>query len=394
MTTNIVFLLGVYPSYGGVEKVTTVLANEFHKIGCSVTIVSFEQPYPELASELAEGINVEKLDYPVASRRNVNKLRGIIENSKAEVLINQWCVPFYVTWLCSKATKGTGCKVVAVHHNLPNTNKRIKEIEEDIAAHRGVAIINKMKLSAVKMVSRLSLYYALKKSERFVLLSPSFIPLTCEFLFNTSSTKIIGIANPLTISPSEEHCDKQNEIVYVGRIEEKQKRTQRLVNVWSLLEDKHPNWKLTIVGDGPDKEELAKQIEKASTKRISLEGFQNPIDYYKRAKIILLVSDFEGFGLVLVEGMEYGCVPVVHDSYLASHDIVDHGVNGLLVPTPFDSELFAKEVEKLIDDEPLYNTMSQNAMHKARAFSAEETAKRWMSLFVEINGEKHNNASK
>ena len=40
--------MGIYPSYGGVEKVSTYLANELVKRGHEVSIVSFDQPHPEI----------------------------------------------------------------------------------------------------------------------------------------------------------------------------------------------------------------------------------------------------------------------------------------------------------------------------------------------------------
>ena len=384
MAYKIIFLAGIYPSYGGVEKVTTTLANEFHKRGCKVTIVSFEQPHLELLQELECGIELNKLDYPVASKRNIEKLKDIIKNIDADILINQWCIPFYVTWICNKAINGTKCKLISVHHNLPNTNKRIKSIEDDIATNKGISIINKLKLFAVKQVSRLSLYYALTKRARFVVLSKSFVPLTREFLFNTKSDKIISIGNPLTIETTDNICEKENEIIYVGRIEENQKRTKRLIDIWSLLEDKHPDWRLTIIGDGPDKDALSKYCNQNKLKRVTIEGYKEPLPYYKRAKIILLVSEYEGFGLVISEGMEYGCIPMVYDSYLASHDLINHQQNGFLIPQPFADEKFAKNIELIMKDELLRREMSSNAKEKAKEFSPKEVVNKWFMLFNDI----------
>lgn len=49
---NILFFYRVYPNYGGVEVVTTVLANRFIKDGHGVIIASIEQPHIELACQL------------------------------------------------------------------------------------------------------------------------------------------------------------------------------------------------------------------------------------------------------------------------------------------------------------------------------------------------------
>ena len=67
---NILFFYRVYPNYGGVEVVTTVLANRFIKDGHGVIIASIEQPHIELACQLLPDVKLVKLDYPVCSTSN------------------------------------------------------------------------------------------------------------------------------------------------------------------------------------------------------------------------------------------------------------------------------------------------------------------------------------
>ena len=81
---NILFFYRVYPEYGGVEVVTTVLANRMVEDGHHVTIVSIEQPHMELLSQLFDGIDVLKLNYPVNSGSNKKKLHRIIVERKIE----------------------------------------------------------------------------------------------------------------------------------------------------------------------------------------------------------------------------------------------------------------------------------------------------------------------
>lgn len=92
---NFLFLYRIYPNYGGVEVVTTVLANRFVQDGHNVTIVSFEQPHMELLKELNNTIILEKLAYPVLSRQNIKKLHDIITVRNIDVIINQWGLPFF-----------------------------------------------------------------------------------------------------------------------------------------------------------------------------------------------------------------------------------------------------------------------------------------------------------
>ncbi|MEP0305179.1 MAG: hypothetical protein ABJD98_18760, partial [Maribacter dokdonensis] len=72
---HILFVMGLYPNYGGTEKVTTVLANAFVERGHSVSIASFEQPHPELKDEeLDPSIDLLKLSFPVRRKKNVHLL--------------------------------------------------------------------------------------------------------------------------------------------------------------------------------------------------------------------------------------------------------------------------------------------------------------------------------
>ena len=100
-----------------------------------------------------------------------------------------------------------------------------------------------------------------------------------------------------------------------------QKRVLRILQTWALLEQRYPDWRLTIVGDGPDRVNLENQVFESQLENVSFEGFQNPRGYYERASILLLTSEFEGFPLVLPECMSFGVVPAVYGSYSAVYDI-------------------------------------------------------------------------
>lgn len=109
---NILFLMGTYPSYGGVEIVSTTLANKFIEDGHHVTIASYKQPLHDAARlNLSDQCNLLFLSYPVLSIRNIKKLREYILTHQIEVLINQWVVPFYTTLVWKIATYGTNCLV-------------------------------------------------------------------------------------------------------------------------------------------------------------------------------------------------------------------------------------------------------------------------------------------
>lgn len=174
---------------------------------------------------------------------------------------------------------------------------------------------------------------------------------------------------------------KNKTILYVGRITTRQKRFQSLLNIWKKLQFLLPDYKLEIVGGGPEKKYYEKMAQEMNLCRITFHGFQSPEKYYKKAQVLCMVSNYEGFGMVLVEAMQYGCVPFAFDSFAALSDIIDDGINGYKIP-PFDEEIYVQRIVDFIkkpkdEKEKIYNA----SMSKAKQFSVENITKEWIRLF-------------
>ena len=375
---NILFLMGTYPSYGGVEIVSTVLANQFIEDGHQVTIASYNQPLNEATPlNLSDQCYLLFLSHPVLSIKNIKKLREYILTHEIDVLINQWVVPFYATLVWKLATYGTECKIYSVHHNPPDTNMRIQSLKARIES--GKSYLKGM-YGLVREVSRLSLAFCIKKSHKFILLSPSFIPVAQRFSRVKDSNKFLSIPNPISIPLPDEDISREKEIIYVGRIEYNQKRTDRVVDIWKELEPHYPDWKLTIVGDGDDREDLQKRIYEYGLKRVEITGFVNPIKYYQRASILLLTSEYEGFGLVVAEAMSYGVVSVVYNSFESAKDLITDGYNGILVEKPFSVSGFVRRVQELMENTELH-VLSQNSKIASKRFSVNTIVQDWYQLW-------------
>ena len=375
---NILFLIGKYPSYGGTEIVTTTLANKFIADGHNVAIGSYGQPQKENVNlGLSERCNLLNLSRPVFSIKNIKRLRKFVLTQKTDIIINQWVIPFYATLVWKLALLGINCKVFSVNHGKPDTNSRIKYLEELI--NEGKSYLKVVRYF-VREVSRLSLAFCINSSDKFILLSPSFIPIAKKFARVSGKDKLISIPNPVTITAPTEITPKEKEIIYVGRIEYIQKYTYRIIDIWRKLEQKYPDWKLTIVGDGEERSNIEKRIKEYGLERVTITGFVNPVEYYKRASILLLTSEYEGFGLVIVEAMTYGVVPVVYNSYETAGELIKNGVNGMLVDAPYNVEAFTSTLENLINNEDTLNKIACNARSSSARFSVENVANEWNKL--------------
>ena len=164
----------------------------------------------------------------------------------------------------------------------------------------------------------------------------------------------------------------------MGRIEWRQKRVGRLIDIWSRIYKDFPDWELIIVGDGPIRQELEQKASRME--RVVFTGWQDPEPYYRDASIICLTSDFEGWGMILTEAMTFGTVPVVFNSYAAVTDIIDDGKTGLLVP-PFSRKAFARKLGALMKDERLRIEMAGNCIQSVKRFDIQNVADEWEKTF-------------
>lgn len=157
------------------------------------------------------------------------------------------------------------------------------------------------------------------------------------------SLKINVIYNPVISKNNEINASKSicwpwdddgiPTLIFVGRIEPV-KRLDLLVDAFLLCKSKM-NIRLMIVGEGSEKEKYQKIV-----KNLGLEneckfiGFQpDPIPWIKKANVLVLCSDFEGFGLVLVEAMACGTQIVATDCPSGPAELLENGKYGRLVPT-------------------------------------------------------------
>ena len=119
-------------------------------------------------------------------------------------------------------------------------------------------------------------------------------------------------------------------------------------------------------------------------RNVSFEGFQNPKEYYERASILLLTSEFEGFPLVLPECMSFGVIPAVYGSYSAVHDIVEDGKNGLILPYDkkgYNAALMAEKLSVLMQSSDERQRMAENAIVTSRKYALEAIYQSWEQLF-------------
>ena len=197
---------------------------------------------------------------------------------------------------------------------------------------------------------------------------------------------LCGIPNPngLIVEDSIPLENKEKIVLYVGRLDQFEKNVLSLIKIWGLLYDKFPKWKLVLVGDGPDRERILEYIQKNKIKNVYLEGSKSNVsEYYKKAAFICLTSFYEGWGMSLTEGMQYGCIPFTFNNYGAASDIIDDGVSGCLIKA-YDIKEYSNRLSELMSDENKRSIMSKSALKKVESFSVEQVVAKWERLFESL----------
>lgn len=385
---NILFLMKGL-EIGGLEVVTAVLANKFVEEGHQVSVFSFLGGKHSIADRFDARIKLYQQDDYSRSKENVAKLRKVLVDDKIDIIINQWGLPYTPIKTARKAAKGLDVKIISVYHNAPSFNGRIQKL--NIALMGCENLMKRLALRlmrfAFKKVTSRAMAYIYRHSDLFLVLSPSYIEEFKRFTGVSDDRYLQVLTNPITVEhDGYEYAfnEKQKEIIYVGRLDFVQKRVYRVIDTWNYLEERFPDWRLTIVGDGEDRENLENHVKYLGLKRVSFEGFQKPIDYYKRASILLLTSDFEGFPLVLAECMSFGVIPAVYNSYSAVCDIIDDGKDGIVLPyhkNGYQAEEAAGMIANIMKDDGKREQMALAAIKKSKEYSVEKIYSEWERVF-------------
>jgi glycosyltransferase involved in cell wall biosynthesis len=177
-------------------------------------------------------------------------------------------------------------------------------------------------------------------------------------------------------------------VIAAGRLE-RRKGFGRLLNAWTLVAPRFPDWRLEIFGTGPEKRRLARIITRRGLDAgARLAGYTSRLpDELATASIFALTSRREGFPMVVLEAMSAGVPVVAYDCPTGPRDIVHDGINGRLVPNG-DIEALAAALEQLMSDASLRRRMGTAAVETASAYRIDRIAERWEALFEDLSAAK------
>lgn len=172
--------------------------------------------------------------------------------------------------------------------------------------------------------------------------------------------------------------------LFVGRLSW-EKNIPRLLSVWKNVIKNRDDWKLNIVGDGPLEDDIKKIINSMDlTYSVEMHHSTNDImNVYSNSSILLMTSEYEGFGLVLIEAMKCGLPVVAFDCPYGPRSIITDGVDGYLIPYNDDNAM-VKKVHSLMEDVALRRRMGAKGIENSSKYNIDCVMEQWMQLFSEL----------
>lgn len=217
---------------------------------------------------------------------------------------------------------------------------------------------------------------AVRKLDRFVVLTKAD-----KKDWQKVTPEVEQIYNPLPFVSDEVSSLDEKRCIAAGRLEN-QKNFKDLVTAWKIVDARHPDWMLSIYGDGSQKESLQAQIESMGLKgKVTLEGRTNNVRKELLGSSCLVMSSrYEGFPMILLEALTAGLPIVSYDCPKGPSEIVTIGANGYLAKVG-DTATLAQGICSVIADEELRKRFGDESKRRSENFTLEKTMEKWDNLF-------------
>jgi glycosyltransferase involved in cell wall biosynthesis len=372
---KIVYLIHSTYNPGGMERVLLNKVRYFvEEEGWDVTVVTTDQhdrpsfyPFPEGVRMIDLGINYSDDNGKPFAKKLLGYLkRRKLHAKKFEALLKQLrpdVVDCFYPGECSFVP------------SIKDGSKKVMELHQSKLFHHQYNRSGLMGL-ADKVRARMD--------ERLVRRFDRFVVLTQEDRNMWGEMPGIRVIPNAANFIAEKYSDcSAKRVIAVGRLDY-QKGFDRLILVWEKVHQQMPDWRLDIFGQGEWREMLQSMIDERGLQDVV--RLNNPTknigDEYVDSSIIVMTSNYEGFGMVLVEAMSCGVPAISFDCKCGPAEIISQHDGGLVVKNG-DIEGLAEAIVMLMKDEELRKRMGENAKRVVETYSEERVMKKWIDLYEE-----------
>lgn len=220
-------------------------------------------------------------------------------------------------------------------------------------------------------------------------------PAAAKYASTLTSRNISIIANGIDLSEySYTHVDdkahKTKTIFYIGRLE-KRKGVKYLLQAFAILVAKNPNFRLTIGGDGPDRQKLEDLVRDENIPNVEFIGYvpsERKTRLFTESDLFCSPAIYgESFGIVLLEAMASGCVLVAGNN--PGYESVMDGTGQISIVNPKDTSEFARRLELLATDDALRKVWREWALNRVKQNDYNNIIDQYLALYKAAYAKKH-----
>lgn len=308
-----------------------------------------------------EGFDCKLIYWELFNDEKILAILNDVKEFPPDIFITNY---FAIPLEAGKWIKKAGIPTVMVLHN---DDKYHYDLVKKYAANN-----NESDVSAVVCVSNLIRQISLQKA-----------PLH-------KSIRYIPIGAPVTEEVASPSADGELKVVYAGRIDEKQKRISDVAHAFCKAAKEVPGTSYTIYGHGPAVPAVQEILNKT--------GQGLPVKFNGKLKstevqghlvqnqVFVLLSEFEGLPITLMEAMSCGLVSVCTNMRSGISDLITNNVEGILIDDRKDE--FVAAIKKLKASPALWKEMSQAARQKImRSYSVESCNDQWIDLLKQLSND-------
>lgn len=385
--TRIAFIHNNFPA-GGAERVTIDIAAYLSAFeGYEVYVYASRISEVLMTEDMRETFTLRKIPTQAVPSRRAREIERHVVNDGIDVLVQ---VTKAIPGI-EEIKKNTGVKTVVSCHGEPFWQRHAIVYRRQKGLVRKIMwnLYNKKRyedgtLAMKKAVSRTLREY--NNCDAYTVLCKPYKFETAEKLgLDPERSHIYPIENS-EYTVDDVNYSKENILLFCGRFENWSKRIDRLLRIWSKVQDKMSDWRLVLVGDGENWEELKQMAADMSLERVSFEGRRtNVADYYRKASVVALTSETEGWGLALTEAQAQGCICIAFGCTSGVREVLSPDREcGFIVP-PFDEDAYAEtllSIASMPEDEKL--RIRKNAVASRLNYTPEIISEKWRLLFDEL----------
>lgn len=363
---TIIILIDQLYQHGGIEKLVSIKANYWSEVfGYNVIIVSTEQNNNPTVYELSKKVRFIDIDVDYDRNisffspknfakifSNVKKLNKIFDNYSPDFVVVASHIPMtYVLPFIKGKTK----IIKEFHYSKFNRQHSKKE--------KAFSVIEKKYDYLVALSEEERIFY---KSENVVVIPNPVFSVTSQLTEIFKKNKIAGAV--LRVAPV--------------------KQIEKMIEVWEIFYHSNKDWQLHIYGTGDAKylDNIKKMVEEKSLSTTIIFKGQtgNVTEAFSQMKVMLMTSANECFPMVILEANINGVPVVSFDSPTGPRNIINHNVDGIIVPLN-NISAFAEELEHLVNDEHRMLLLSESAKVNAKNYLIENVMRSWKTQIFEKN---------